>query len=346
MAEQDSDLGGLPDLANLALGGSVMYANDEFFADAHNLIKPTSPTHDPASYGPRGKIYDGWETRRRRDAGVDFAVVRLGVPGIVRRVVIDTGYFRGNYPPYASVEATTLLGYPSVEEVLAAPWHTLVDKTDLDGDAANLAEVSAPDQLVTHVRLTIYPDGGVARFRVLGEVVPDPRLLGGRIDLAAVRHGGLIEACSNGFYSAPTNVLMPAQAQVMSDGWETARRRDDGNDWLTVRLGVPGVVHHAVIDTAYFFGNAPGAARLSDAETGAVLLASTRLLPGTEHRLRVRCESPVRLVRLDIYPDGGISRLRLHGEVPAKLRERVAQRWLNLLPPAAAAGVDYTEFYG
>jgi allantoicase len=124
MAEQDSDLGGLPDLANLALGASVMYANDQFFADAHNLIKPTSPTHDPASYGPRGKTYDGWETRRRRVAGVDFVIVRLGVPGIVRGVVIDTRYFRANYPPHASVEATTLLGYPSVEEVLAAPWRT------------------------------------------------------------------------------------------------------------------------------------------------------------------------------------------------------------------------------
>jgi allantoicase len=345
MAEQDSDLGGLPDLANLALGARVMYANDEFFADAHNLIKPTSPTHDPASYGPRGKTYDGWETRRRRVAGVDFAIVRLGAPGIVRRVVIDTGYFRGNHPPHASVEATTLLGYPSVEEVLAAPWRTVVDKTDLDGDAANLARVRASDQLVTHVRLTIYPDGGVARFRVFGEVVPDPRLLGGRIDLADVRHGGLIDACSNGFFSAPTNLLLPGRAHAMSDGWETARRRDGGSDWVTVRLGVPGVVHHAVIDTAHFVGNAPGGARLSDAETGAVLLPSTRLLPGTEHRLSVRCKSPVRLVRLDIYPDGGVSRLRLHGEVPPELRERVAQRWLNLLPPALAAGVDHSEFF-
>lgn len=335
----------LLDLANLALGGSVLHSNDEFYAEAHNLIKPAPPIHDPASYGPRGKIYDGWETRRRRSAGSDFAIIRLGVPGIVRGVVIDTAHFRGNYPPSASVEATTLLGYPCAEEVLAAPWHTLVDKTDLDGDAVKLARVSVPDQLVTHVRLTIHPDGGVARFRVLGEVVPDPRLLGGRIDLAAVGHGGLVEACSNGFFSAPPNVLMPGQAQAMNEGWETARRRDDGNDWLTVRLGVPGVVHHAVIDTTHFVGNAPGSARLSDAETGATLLARTRLLPGTEHRLSVRCESPVRLIRLDIYPDGGISRLRLQGEVPPELHDQIAQRWLELLPPAQAASVDHTEFF-
>lgn len=263
----------------------------------------------------------------------------------MRGVVIDTAHFRGNYPPYASVEATTLLGYPTAEEVIAAPWHTVVDKTDLDGDAANLVRVSAPDQLVTHLRLTIYPDGGVARLRVLGEVVPDPRVLGGRIDLAAVQHGGLIEACSNGYFCAPTNVLMPGQAQTIGDGWETARRRDDGNDWLTVRLGVPGVMHHTVIDTTHFVGNAPGAARLSDAETGAELLATTRLLPGTEHRLTVRYGSPVRLVRLDIYPVGGISRLRLPGEVPPQLHEQIAQRWLELLPPAQAASVDHTEFF-
>src|SRR5206468_4948776 len=139
--------------------------------------------------------------------------------------------------------------------------------------------------------------GGVARFRVLGEVVPDPRLLGGRIDLAAVRHGGLIEACSNGFYSAPTNVLMPAQAQVMSDGWETARRRDDGNDWLTVRLGVPGVLHEVVIDTSRFVGNAPGWAALTDPESGAELLPRTPLLADTEHRFRVAPAPAARLVR-------------------------------------------------
>lgn len=170
----------------------------------------------------------------------------------MRGVNIDTAHFTGNYPPSGSLDGATLLGYPALDEVLAAEWTPLAGKTDLAGDRANLVPVSAPDRLVTHVRLTIHPDGGVARLRVHGEIVPDPRHLGGRVDLAAVRNGGLVESCSNMFYASPANVLGPGQARVMSDGWETARRRDDGNDWLVVRLAAPGVLHHAVIDTARF----------------------------------------------------------------------------------------------
>src|SRR5437879_1510682 len=134
MAEQQdrSDFRRLPDLASRVLGGSVRYATDEFYADAHNLIAPNPATHDPAAFGVRGKIYDGWETRRRRTPGEDFAVLRLAVPGVVRGVNIDTAHFTGNYPPFASVEATTLLGYPSLDDMLEAEWTTLLDKVDLD----------------------------------------------------------------------------------------------------------------------------------------------------------------------------------------------------------------------
>jgi allantoicase len=335
----------LPDVASRVLGAAVLYANDEFYADAHNLIAPQPAAHDPAAFGVRGKLYDGWETRRRRDPGEDFVIVRLAAPAVVRAVNIDTAHFKGNYPPFGSVDGATLLGYPSLDEVIAAEWTPLVDKTDLEGDRANLVPVTVPDRLVTHVRLTIHPDGGVARFRVFGEVVPDPRRLGGRVDLAALRRGGLVESCSNMFFAAPANVLFPGRAQVMSDGWETARRRDDGNDWLVVRLATPGVLHHSVIDTTRFVGNAPGHARLSDAESGTELLPRTRLIPDTEHRFRVRPASQVRLVRLDIYPDGGISRLRLAGVVPPERREPIARRWLDLLPPSLAAAADQSEFF-
>jgi allantoicase len=348
MADQQAavaDLGGLPDVASRVLGGAVLYANDEFFADAHNLIAAPPATHDPAAFGIRGKLYDGWETRRRRDVGEDFVIVRLAAPAVVRGVNIDTSHFTGNYPPSGSVAGATLLGYPSLDEVLAAEWTPLVGQTDLVGDSANLMAVTGPDRLVTHVRLTICPDGGVARLRVFGEIIPDPRELGGRVDLAALRSGGRVESCSNMFYAAPAQVLFPGRAQVMSDGWETARRRDDGHDWLVVRLAVPGVLHHAVIDTSRFVGNAPGSARLSDAETGAELLPRTRLTPDTEHRFRIRAAGLVRLVRLDIYPDGGISRLRLAGVVPPDQQEPAARRWLGLLPPPVAAAVDESEFF-
>ena len=335
----------LPDLASRALGGAVMATNDDFFADVHQLIAAGPAVHDPTAFAARGKVYDGWETRRRREPGDDFVIIRLGVAGIVHGFDIDTAFFAGNYPPFASVEATTVLGYPTADEVLAAPWQPLVQQAALTGNSANRVAAEAPDQLVTHVRLTIHPDGGVARFRVYGEAVPDPRRLGGRVDLAALGNGGTVDACSNMFYSSPANALSPGVARVMSDGWETARRRDDGNDWLTVRLGAPGVLHEAVIDTSRFVGNAPGWATLTDAESGAVLLPSTRLLPDTEHRLRLDTAPPARVVRLDIHPDGGISRLRLHGTVPADERDAIAQRWLGLLPAEQRATVDPAEFF-
>jgi allantoicase len=212
----------LPDLASAALGGTVVFASDELFADARNLVTAAPAAHDPAAFGPRGKVYDGWETRRRREAGSDFVIVRLAAPAIVRAVNIDTSFFTGNFPPYASVEAATVMGYPSPAEVLAAAWTPLLGRTRLRPDTGNVHPVTTADRLATHVRLTIYPDGGVARLRVYGEVVPDPRRLGGRVDLAASLHGAVVSGCSNVFYSSPLNVLAPGRAAVMSDGWETA----------------------------------------------------------------------------------------------------------------------------
>lgn len=335
----------LPDVASRALGGTVMTTNDDFFADAHNLIAPPPVRHDRSEFGHRGKVYDGWETRRRRAPGSDHVVIRLAVPAIVRGVDIDTSFFIGNYPPAATVEATTLLGYPDAEEVAAAVWTTLADQAALVGDTSNLIAIDSSDRLVTHVRLTIHPDGGVARLRVHGEILPDPRFLGGRTDLAALTAGGRVRDCSNRFYSSADNVLFPGKAQIMADGWETARRRDDGNDWLLVGLAAPGVLHEAVIDTSRFLGNAPGWAALTDAESGATLLPRTRLLPDTEHRLRLAPAGPVRCVRLDIYPDGGIARLRVRGEVSQEDREQITRRWLHSLPAAVAADVDESEFF-
>lgn len=336
----------LPDLAARVLGGGVVDANDEFFAARDNLLNPEPSGYETWSYGPKGKVYDGWETRRRRTPGYDWAVVRLGAPGAVHGVVIDTAHFTGNYPPFASVHATTLLGYPSAAEVAAAEWFPLVERAPLEGGSSNVIPVATWERLATHVRLTIHPDGGVARFRVFGEVVPDPRGLGGRIDLAALVRGGSVVDCSNMFYASPANAIAPGRASVMSDGWETSRRRDDGNDWLVVRLAAPGELHDVVIDTSRFLGNAPGWAALADAESGAVLLARTRLLPDTEHVLRLEPAPAVRSVRLDIYPDGGISRLRVHGTIPTALRDAITRRWLDLLPQQVAVGVDPSEFFG
>jgi len=318
-----------PDLAGRALGGSVIYANDELFAERENLIKPEEPAFQPHTFGHKGQIMDGWETRRRREPGSDAAIVRLGCGGVVRRVVVDTSYFTGNYPPEVSVEACGAEGYPSPAELAAAPWTTLVPRSPVAGDARNEFEVE-PGQRATHVRLTIYPDGGVARLRVYGEPVPDPRLLPATIDLAALENGAVVTGCSNMFYSSPSNLLLPGQARVMGDGWETSRRRDQANDWVEVRLACAGSVEVVELDTSHFVGNAPGWATLSG--DGGDLLPRTALQPDTRHRFAVPGGPVTGQVRLDIYPDGGMARLRVLGRPTAAARAKMAERFIGVLP--------------
>jgi allantoicase len=322
-----------PDLASRSLGGSVIYANDELFADRENLIKPGDPVFQPHTFGNKGQVMDGWETRRRReparDGRSDSAIVRLGCAGVVRRVVVDTSYFTGNYPPEVAVQACGAEGYPAPAELAAASWTTLVPRSTVAGDARNEFEVTV-EQRFTHVRLTIFPDGGVARLRVHGEPVPDPRLLPATIDLAALENGAVVTGCSNMFYSSPANLLMPGLARVMGDGWETARRRDDGNDWVAVRLACAGSVEVVELDTSHFVGNAPGWATLG--YDGGNLVARTALQPDTRHRFAVVGGPVAEEVRLDVYPDGGMARLRVFGVPTAGARAALADRFLRLLP--------------
>lgn len=311
----------LPDLAVRPLGGAVIWANDEFFAEKENLITPEPAGHRPATFGHRGQVYDGWETRRHAGRpGDDAAVIRLGAPGVIRGIVVDTAWFTGNYPPAVSVAALEIEGYPPAAEIAArTDWVTLLDRVKVDGDSANPFPI-ADDRRWTHVLLTMHPDGGIARFRVHGEARPDPDLLGlGPLDLAALENGGLVIDCSNRFYSSPNQLLYPGHARRMGDGWETSRRRDDGNDWVRVRLAGPGLIRLVEIDTSYFLGNCPRAARLTGRTTDGTeleLLPVTDLQPDTRHRFAVApLAASVEEVRLDIYPDGGLARLRLFGEL-------------------------------
>ncbi|MCV7280626.1 allantoicase [Mycolicibacterium flavescens] len=318
MPDREPDFTWLPDLALRSLGGAVIWANDETFAEKENLINPGPAGFRPATFGHKGQVYDGWETRRRREPGHDEAIVRLGLPGVVRGIVVDTGWFKGNYPPEVSVEALEIQGYPPADQIAAEPgWQTLVGRVKVYGDTRNPFEVTDGNRW-THVRLSIYPDGGVARLRVHGEGKPDLHpLSAGPVDLAALESGGLVLDCSNRFYSSPHNIIFPGLAQVMGDGWETARRRDDGNDWVLLRLGSPGRIRLAEIDTSYFVGNSPAAASLTGVRgDGAhvTLLPRTDLLPDTRHRFPIEDAGVVEKVRLDIYPDGGLARLRLYGE--------------------------------
>ncbi|MBH0778265.1 allantoicase [Nocardia bovistercoris] len=310
----------LPDLAVRTLGGAVIWANDESFAEKENLITPEPARYQPSTFGHKGQIYDGWETRRHRgEPGDDAAVVRLGVPGVIRGIVVDTAWFTGNYPPAVSVSALELSGYPPAERIAERDdWEPLIDRAKIAGDSRNPFTVD-DERRWTHVKLTMHPDGGVARLRVHGEGRPDPDLLGlGPLDLAALENGALVLDCSNRFYSSPNQLLYPGLARRMGDGWETARRRDDGNDWVRIRLAGPGLIRLAEIDTSYFLGNSPGAAALTGRTTDGTeveLLPRTPLLPDTRHRFPIApVAASVEEVRLDIYPDGGLARLRLFGE--------------------------------
>jgi allantoicase len=343
------DFAHLPDLASRRLGGSVVHANDELFAERENLIKPEAPSYSTYTFGHKGQVYDGWETRRRREPGHDFAVVRLGAPGVVRGVVVDTAFFTGNYPPEVSVEGAAVEGYPSPGELQDAEWAPLVPRSPAAGDTRNAFAVDRP-QRFTHVRLCMYPDGGVARLRVHGEVVPDPRYLDpASLDLAALLSGGRVSGCSNVFYSSPTNLIIPGLARLMGEGWETARRRDAGNDWVEFSLAGPGRIRLAELDTSWFVGNAPGWASLRGARRGGAaagdsgswteLLPKTRLQPDTRHVFRLPDAGEFDTVRLDVFPDGGMARVRLHGALSDQGRAELGLRWLNSLPAAQARQV-------
>jgi allantoicase len=336
-------------LADRQLGAGVIAANDEFFAQRENLLVPGPAEFDPEHFGHKGKVMDGWETRRRRGASAghpwptaddhDWALVRLGAPGVIRGIVVDTAHFRGNYPQAVSVQGTSVAGSPSPEELLGddVKWTTLVPRTPVGGHAANGFAVSV-EQRFTHLRVNQHPDGGIARLRVYGEVVPDPAWLDvlGTFDVVALENGGQVEDASNRFYSPPTNTIQPGRSRKMDDGWETRRRRDQGHDWIRYRLAAQAQIRALEIDTAYLKGNSAGWASVSvrdggDAEEGwREILPRTRLQPDTNHRFVLPAPAVATHARVDIFPDGGISRLRLFGSLTQEGAARLTARHQEL----------------
>jgi allantoicase len=325
----------LVDLASEKLGGAVLVANDEFFAPKENLLKPDAPIFIEGKYTDLGKWMDGWETRRRRTPGYDWCIIRLGAPGKIRGVVVDTSFFRGNYPEHCSLEACTVDRLPTVDELTSEniEWIPLLPQLPLAGDSQNTFAIES-EQRFTHLRLKIYPDGGVARLRVYGEVVPDwDRLerIGGDVDLAAVENGGRVLACSDMFFGHRHNLIMPGRAANMSDGWETKRRRGPGHDWTIIRLGKPGRIRRLEVDTAWFKGNFPescaleatNADDLPEEKLTDLSVAWQSVLPRTTLQAHTRHffeneildAGVVSHLRFNIFPDGGVSRLRAFGRL-------------------------------
>jgi allantoicase len=296
------------DLISERVGGRVVAFNDEFFAPAVNLISAHAPVAND-DYTDRGKWMDGWETRRRREPGHDWVIVALGIPGRILSVTVDTSHFTGNYPEHFSLDAN---GGDDPE----GEWVEIIPKTGLEGHSVAEFAVDDPHRVVM-VRLNIYPDGGVARLRVEGEPIPamDQVCPEGEIDLASAVVGGEAVDASDLHYSPPSNLLRPGPSAGMWDGWETKRRRDDGNDWVTVRLGMRGAVQRLVVDTSHFKGNAPGSVSADLSEDGTTWARIVERVPVSPHEKNTvgMDGSAGRFLRLSIHPDGGLARLRVLG---------------------------------
>lgn len=308
------------------LGTRVILASDDFFAPKERLIAPTEPVFVADKYDDHGKWMDGWESRRKRDEGHDFCVIRLGTPGVIHGFDIDTSHFTGNFPPAASIDAcSTNSEVPGEDEA----WYELLPRVELEGDSHHFRSVKN-DSVVTHLRLNIYPDGGVARLRVYGEVRCDAKQFspGDELDLVALENGGRALCCSDEHFGSMHNLNIAEPGVNMGDGWETARRRGQGNDWVVMALAVPGTIERVELDTAHFKGNFPDRAEIraarisatedvgSESERWPVLLPETKLEADKTHQFTDSLKSvgTVTHVRLNIFPDGGVSRLRLFGK--------------------------------
>lgn len=317
----------LIDLAAEKVGGKALAASDEFFAEKENLLKPGRGVFIADKFTDRGKWMDGWESRRKRTPGHDWCVVELGLPGAISSIDVDTNHFVGNYPEHCSLEACDSQGPPDA----GTKWHRLLALSPLAGGSQNVFEIGDARRF-THVRLNIYPDGGVARLRVYGRVLPDwsNRPTSEAVDLAAVENGGTVPLSSDMFFGHKENLIMPGRAATMGEGWETKRRRGPGNDWAIVRLGAVGRVKKLEVDTNHFKGNFPESCSLeaclleedvlpeflsSRALAWQALLPRTKLAAHTRHHFESELGDvgPVSHVRLSIYPDGGVSRLRIFG---------------------------------
>lgn len=328
---------GLVDLAAEALGGRALAASDEFFAGADNLIKPGRGIFIEGKFTDRGKWMDGWESRRKRGPGHDWCVLELGAPGAVLGFDIDTNHFIGNSPSYASVEGLCAPGRTPADKLASMAWVELLAQSPLRPGSQNLFAALARET-VTHLRLNIFPDGGVARFRAFGQVrsawepaeldrETSARVSPGHFDVAALKNGGTALACSDAFFGPMNNLLLPGRAENMGGGWETRRKRGPGHDWILVRLGARAAIHGVEVDTRHFLGNCPDRcsiewvdspeARITDLVASgdwATLLHETSLRPHTRHFFDddlTAPPGPATHLRLNIFPDGGISRLRV-----------------------------------
>ena len=319
----------LIDLASESNGGRTLLASDEFFAPKENLLRPGRGDFISNKYTDRGKWMDGWESRRKRTAGHDWCILRLGKPGMIKELDIDTNHFVGNFPSHASVDACQVPPFTALGEIMdEVEWTEILSRVELQGDSQNRFAIHYEESF-THLRLNIYPDGGVARFRVYGQPEESADDRDSFTDAAVSEIGGETLACSDMHFGHMENLIKPGIGTSMSDGWETKRRRGPGHDWVILKLGLPCIVERIVVDTYHFKGNFPDSCSIEgcvepDRDLEAILINTIdwlELLPDSKlsgnqeniFSIASNQTEPRTHIRFNIYPDGGVSRLRIIG---------------------------------
>ncbi len=322
----------LTDLAAEKLGGKVLICSDDFFAEKENLIKPGRGIFIADKYTNRGKWMDGWESRRKRTPGHDWCIVQLATSGKIHGVDVDTNHFLGNHPPHASIDAINVMTSP-FKELEKADWKEILPKSPLQPGSQNFYGITEHN-IYTHLRLNIYPDGGVARLKVYGEVFKDWSTVDASeiVNLAAATNGAKSVLCNDMFFSHMDNLLMPGRGVNMGDGWETKRNRTPNNrDWVIIRLAHKGIIEKILVDTCHFKGNYPDSCSIKGCDIAykdeskldtpviewTTILPSSKLSADHEHFFEdeIKNKGPFTHIRLNIFPDGGVSRLRLWGRI-------------------------------
>ena len=320
-------LNGLIDLAQSRLGTKIVYKTDEFFAPAKRIINPWPPIFKEGVFDKHGKWMDGWETRRKRTKGNDFLILKLGKPGVISKVDIDTSYFSGNHPNHVSLQAcSSNKTIPNKK----TKWVTIIKKSRTKANSHHFFKIKNKS-FFTHVKLNIFPDGGVARIRIYGSMKTKKKFGKKIINLTSILNGANPIACNNEHFGRAENILAPGIGKNMGDGWETRRSRGKNFDWLILKCATAGKINKIQIDTHHFKGNYPDkcslqAAYLSNkissktivdrSKKWKLLLNKAKLNAHKKHNFQNKLmkNKKVNYIRINIFPDGGISRIRAFGK--------------------------------
>jgi allantoicase len=318
---------GLIDLAQPRLGSTVIFRTDDFFASADRIIDPSEPVFKEGLFDKNGKWMDGWESRRKRTPGHDYLIIKLGKPGSISKVNVDTSHFNGNQPSKISIEACN----SKSDNIKNFKWKSLLGKKKTKANSPHIFKTFSKS-VFTHIKLNIFPDGGVARIRLYGNISKEKNDFRNKtINLASLLDGASVIACNNEHFGKAENILAPGKAKNMGDGWETRRRRDKGFDWLILNSIDGEKIDKIEISTHHFKGNFPShcslqAAYITAKKTSSsivsgsnkwkTLMNKTTLKANKTHTFRnvLMKNDKINFIKINIFPDGGISRFRIFGK--------------------------------